>query len=96
MVSSDPYALVGMVDQIFFPEDEVLCSLTGEKEKPLAFYEKTGELSERYISKKQEGGLEAQEKGEFEHYMLKEIHEQPGAYSLFGRVLFFRGRSGKP
>ena len=78
MVSSDPYALVGMVDQIFFPEDEVVCSLTGKKEKPLTFYEKNGEVSEKYISKKQECGLEAQEKGEFEHYMLKEIHEQPG------------------
>src|SRR5690606_20019934 len=25
LVSSDPYALVGFTDKIFFPEDEVLC-----------------------------------------------------------------------
>lgn len=77
LVSSDPYALVGVVDKLYFPEDEVLCSLSSANTNLLNFYELNGEKSKRYLSKRQEMNLEVVDKGEFEHFMLKEIHEQP-------------------
>mgnify|MGYP001205540888 CR=1 FL=1 len=91
MVSSDPYALMGFVDQIFFPEDEVICVLNADEMKPLSFYEIDGSLSQRYTTKKQENSLEASEKDGFEHYMLKEIHEQPHLIRSL-KSFYFRGK----
>jgi glucosamine--fructose-6-phosphate aminotransferase (isomerizing) len=78
LVSSDPYALIGVCDRIYFPENEVLCHLSSANKDLLAFYELNGEVSQRYESKVQEATLDSVEKGGHEHYMLKEIHEQPG------------------
>jgi glucosamine--fructose-6-phosphate aminotransferase (isomerizing) len=78
LVSSDPYALVGIADKLYFPEDEVICSLSSGNKDLLRFYEFDGTPSKRYLSKRQEMTLDATEKGEYEHFMLKEIHEQPG------------------
>lgn len=77
LVSSDPFALVGIATTIFFPEDEVLCSLGRNKKRELLFLELNLIPSKRYLAKKQMSGLASVDKGEFEHYMLKEIHEQP-------------------
>lgn len=77
MVSSDPYALIGMVDKIYFPEDEVICVLDIKTDPLIQFFELDGSRSDRHVLKDQEMGLEISEKGEFEHFMLKEIHEQP-------------------
>lgn len=77
LVSSDPYALVGIVEKLYFPEDSVLCSLTSANKDLLNFYELDGTKTKRYLSKKQEMSLEVTDKGDFEHFMLKEIHEQP-------------------
>jgi glucosamine--fructose-6-phosphate aminotransferase (isomerizing) len=77
LVSSDPYALAGMVDQLYFPEDAVLCSLSVSHEHLITFTELDGTSSKRYMSKKQDMTHDASDKGEFEHYMLKEIYEQP-------------------
>ncbi len=76
-VSSDPYALAGFVSKIYFPEDEVLCSLSAANKNLLNFYELDGTPSKRYLSKKQEANLDISDKGDFEHFMLKEINEQP-------------------
>jgi glucosamine--fructose-6-phosphate aminotransferase (isomerizing) len=77
LVSSDPYALAGVADKIFFPEDEVLCHLSVANKNLLNFYELSGEKSERYMTKKQAMDHDPAAKGDFEHYMLKEIYEQP-------------------
>lgn len=77
LVSSDPYALAGMVDKLYFPEDNVLCHLSASNKNLLNFYELDGTPSNRYMSKKQMLDASVSEKGDFEHFMLKEIHEQP-------------------
>lgn len=78
IVSSDPYALIGYADKLYFPQDKVLCHLSAGNKNLINFYELNGEKSTRYQSKKQEMTLEATDKGGFEHFMLKEIYEQPG------------------
>lgn len=78
LVSSDPYALAGMVHSLYFPEDEVIVHLSGENKNIANFYELDLTKTTRYLSKKQDMSLEVSEKGEYEHFMLKEIHEQPG------------------
>tara|TARA_R110000868_G_scaffold142387_3_gene359720 strand:- start:11759 stop:13573 length:1815 start_codon:yes stop_codon:yes gene_type:complete len=78
LVSSDPYALVGFADKLYFPQDGVLCHLSAGNKNIINFYELNGEKSERYMSKKQEMSLEVSDKGSFDHFMLKEIYEQPG------------------
>lgn len=83
--SSDPYALVGMADTIYFPEDEVICVLDIKTEPLIQFFELNGVKSKRFEMKEQEMSLELSEKGEFEHYMLKEIHEQPDLIRSFAQ-----------
>lgn len=77
LVSSDPYALAGVANKLYFPEDEVLCHLSVGNQNLLNFYELGGEKSTRYLSKKQSMDHDPASKGDFEHYMLKEIFEQP-------------------
>ena len=76
-VSSDPYALAGMANKIYFPENEVLCHLSPSNQNLLNFYELDGEKSTRYTSKAQNLDHDPAAKGDFDHYMLKEIFEQP-------------------
>jgi glutamine---fructose-6-phosphate transaminase (isomerizing) len=76
-VSSDPYALSGYVNSLYFPEDEVLCHLSAANKNLLNFYELDESPSRRYLTKKQDMNLDISDKGDFEHFMLKEIHEQP-------------------
>ena len=79
LLSSDPYALAGIVHKLYFPEDEVIVHLSGANKNLVNFYElKDLSKTSRYLSKKQDMSLEVSEKGEYEHFMLKEIHEQPG------------------
>ncbi len=77
-VSSDPYALVGSSDTIYFPGDDVLVLLSKKNSNIISFYELDGSESKNFKFKKQEMSLEATDKGDFEHFMLKEIYEQPG------------------
>ena len=77
-VSSDPYALVGYTTKIYFPEDDVLC--VGDQRKSTnkyEFYELNGEKSNRFSLQKKEMELGVVDKGKYEHFMLKEIFEQP-------------------
>lgn len=78
LVSSDPYALAGIVHKLYFPEDGVIVHLSGANKNLVNFYELDLKKTTRYLSKKQDMSVEVSEKGEFEHFMLKEIHEQPG------------------
>lgn len=88
LVSSDPYALVGYADKLYFPQDKVLCHLSAGNKNLINFYEISGEKSTRYISKKQEMSLEQTDKGGFEHFMLKEIYEQPGLIRALTQYYF--------
>lgn len=77
-LSSDPYALIGYVDKVFFPEDEVLLigSPTNHDHR-VDFFELDGSESSRYRAQDQEKVHAFEGKAGFEHYMLKEIYEQP-------------------
>ncbi len=77
LVSSDPYALAGIVHKLYFPEDEVIVHLSGGNKNLVNFYELDLTKTTRYLSKKQDMTVTVSEKGEYEHFMLKEIHEQP-------------------
>ncbi len=76
-MSSDPYALVGMADQIYFPDDGVLCSISQKHPGIIRFFDFEQNECHRYKLSKQEMSLEIADKGDFEHFMLKEIYEQP-------------------
>jgi len=92
LVSSDPYALVGAVDELFFPEDDVICVLKCAQESKILFYNLAGERTDKYLMSPQEMSLEEADKGEFEHFMLKEIYEQPALIRSF--IQFYFGGPG--
>jgi glutamine---fructose-6-phosphate transaminase (isomerizing) len=76
-VSSDPFALVGFAPRIFFPEDGVICeSITGPNEVKINFYELDLTPSSRYKFQSNAMTMDSTTKGPYEHFMLKEIHEQ--------------------
>ncbi len=93
-VSSDPYALIGMADKIYFPADEVFTVLDITRPELLAFYGADGQPSQSFISKPLEMNLEVAEKGQYEHYMLKEIHEQP--FLIRSLALYYRNLQAMP
>jgi glucosamine--fructose-6-phosphate aminotransferase (isomerizing) len=77
-VSSDPFALVGFAPIIFFPEDAVICESTvTPNEVQMKFFELNLTPSSRYKSQGNLMSVDATTKGPYEHFMLKEIHEQP-------------------
>jgi len=77
-MSSDPYALVGFTTKIFFPEDNILCigDHRNLKEK-IEFFDLNLEKCHSYKIQEQELTLDVVSKGKYEHFMLKEIFEQP-------------------
>ncbi len=77
-VSSDPFALVGFAPRIYFPQDGVICEgiVTGS-DVSFNFYELDLKPSNRYKFQSNSMTMDATTKGPYEHYMLKEIHEQP-------------------
>ncbi len=77
-VSSDPYALIGFANKIFFPGDEILCVCSADnKVQPIEFYDIEGKQSNNYKLQEKELTLDVAQKGTYEHFMLKEIFEQP-------------------
>jgi len=76
-MSSDPYALVGFTTKIYFPEDETLCIADAKNKKDLIYF-KDIECNPSKAYKVQDKQVEAEtiSKGDFDHFMLKEIHEQ--------------------
>ncbi|MBY0518340.1 MAG: glutamine--fructose-6-phosphate transaminase (isomerizing) [Bacteriovoracaceae bacterium] len=78
-VSSDPFALIGYAPEIYFPQDGVICraSVSGSTAS-LSFFEMDLKPSSRFSSQKNAMSLDVTSKGDHEHFMLKEIYEQPG------------------
>jgi glucosamine--fructose-6-phosphate aminotransferase (isomerizing) len=77
-VSSDPFALIGFAPRIYFPQDAVICvSTVNETDVSINFYELDLSPSTRYKFQSNAMTMDATTKGPYEHYMLKEIHEQP-------------------
>lgn len=77
-VSSDPFALIGFAPRIYFPQDSVICeSVLTPTEVTINFYELDLSPSNRYKIQSNSMTMDATTKGPYEHFMLKEIHEQP-------------------
>lgn len=77
-VSSDPFALIGFAPNIYFPQDGVICESTvTSTEVVVKFYELDLRPSTRYKNQSNLMTMDATTKGPYEHFMLKEIHEQP-------------------
>lgn len=74
-LASDTLALRQVTDRFIYLEegDTVVCSASG-----LAIYDSTGEPVQREM-KRVSGDVDDADLGDFEHYMLKEIYEQPHA-----------------
>ncbi len=76
-VSSDPFALVGFAPTIYFPQDGVICEgVPTSGDVALNFYELDLSPSTRYKFQSNSMAMDATTKGPYQHYMLKEIHEQ--------------------
>jgi glutamine---fructose-6-phosphate transaminase (isomerizing) len=77
-VSSDPFALIGYAPEIFFPQDGVIgCGSVKGNVARMDFYELDLTPSTRFTAQKNAMSMDATSKGHYEHFMLKEIHEQP-------------------
>lgn len=77
-VSSDPFALVGFAPRIYFPQDGVICEgIVSAHDEKINFYELDLSPSSRYKFQANSMSMDVTSKGPYEHYMLKEIHEQP-------------------
>ena len=94
IISSDPYALLGFSRQLYFPEDGVLCSLSKAHKGGVHFYDQQGNSSQRFHVRTQSTvDFTPEVKGEFEHFMLKEIHEQPALIRALA-PFYFAGDGG--
>ena len=83
-IASDTAALLPVTRRFIFLEDGDIADISRDG---LALYDVDGNPVEREV-KESELTLDAVERGEYRHYMLKEIHEQPRAIAetLEGRV----------
>ena len=79
-ISSDPYAVAGVenveIETLYFPENGVLCELSKEAGE-IKFLDLELEETNLYKAEQNYTLGSDSDKGDFEHYMLKEIHEQP-------------------
>ena len=82
-IASDVAALLPVTHRFIFLEDGDIAEITKDK---LTIFNQAGEIVERPI-KESSLKSESTEKGEYRHYMLKEIYEQPRviAETLEGR-----------
>ena len=85
-VSSDPYALMEMTDKVYFPDDKTLCLL--KRDGDLQFFDLDGKKSERYQVRRQTVNFMPAKKDSYEHFMLKEINEQPALIRSLGEFYF--------
>lgn len=83
-IASDQLALLQVTDRFMFLEDGDVATLTAEQ---ITVTDLNGAKVEREISQF-EHGISSADKGEFKHYMLKEIYEQPEVIKacLEGRI----------
>ena len=76
-IASDVPAVLKYTRDVYFMENEEIVKLTRDS---LTFYN----IDEEELEKQPthiDWDINAAEKGGYEHFMLKEIHEQPGAVS---------------
>ncbi len=83
-IASDVAALLPVTRRFLFLEEGDIADITRES---VTVYDAAGRPVERPV-KESELSLDAVERGEYRHYMLKEIHEQPQAIAetLEGRI----------
>jgi glucosamine--fructose-6-phosphate aminotransferase (isomerizing) len=83
-IASDQLALLPVTDRFMFLEDGDLACLTREA---IQVWNESGQVVERSVSR-YEHSASAAEKGEFKHFMMKEIYEQPSVMAdvLEGRL----------
>jgi glucosamine--fructose-6-phosphate aminotransferase (isomerizing) len=83
-IASDIFALVGETQRFIFLDDGDIAVLTTENVK---VYDKAGQAVERSVNTTKLSA-DAVERGQYRHYMQKEIHEQPLAIekTLDGRI----------
>ena len=71
----------------------MVCCLSGGNQNLLNFFELDGQPSKRYKGQQQRNYFKTEEKGKFDHFMLKEIHEQPGLIrALIDYYVYGEGR----
>ena len=84
-VSSDPFALIGFAPRIYFPQDSVICeSVVTSSDVTINFYELDLTQSTRFKFQSNAMTMDSTTKGPYEHFMLKEIHEQPSLIDQLG------------
>ncbi len=83
-IASDVAALLPVTQRFIFLEEGDIADITKDS---LVIYDKNNQVVEREISTS-ELSVDAVSRGEFRHYMMKEIHEQPLvlAETLEGRI----------
>jgi glucosamine--fructose-6-phosphate aminotransferase (isomerizing) len=88
-LASDPSALLGKTDKVVYLQDRQLCQISADSWQILHADRTRAEASVEQIDW-EEGDSD---KGEFEHYMLKEIYEQPVALenAMRGRLCVEEG-----
>ncbi len=84
-IASDVQALLKETQKFIYLENGDIAEITRDK---ISIFDLNGQFVEREIKSSSQNS-DAAEKGEFPHYMLKEIYEQPRAIAdtLEGRVL---------
>jgi len=84
-IASDVHALLKETQKFIYLENGDIAEITRDK---ISIFNLNGEFVEREIKTSKQSS-EAAEKGEYAHYMLKEIYEQPRAIAdtLEGRIL---------
>lgn len=84
-IASDVHALLKETQKFIYLENGDIAEITCDK---ISIFDSNGEFAEREIKSSKQSS-EAAEKGEYAHYMLKEIYEQPRAIAdtLEGRIL---------
>jgi len=87
-IASDVAALLPVTQRFIFLEEGDIADIT---KNSLVIYDKNDQQVEREISTS-ELSVDAVSRGEFRHYMMKEIHEQP---VVLGQVLEGRTYDGK-
>ncbi len=87
-IASDVAALLSVTQRFVFLEEGDIADIARES---YVIYDAAGNQVERRIHKS-ELTLDAVDRGEYRHYMMKEIHEQPRAVAdtLEGRISNFR------
>lgn len=83
-IASDVAALLPVTRQFIFLEEGDIAEIYRDK---ITIYDKHGKVVQRTVTESSQSATAA-DKGPYAHYMLKEIHEQPGviAETLEGRI----------